>query len=451
MTATRTVAVIGAGPMGLATARQLLAHGFNVRGYELHDDVGGLWDIANPYSTIYASAHLISSKRMTEFADFPMRDDVADYPHHRELHRYFRDYADHFGLRDVYRFRTRVVDVRRTTDGRWAITYEPADGTSADGAPANGATSPHRSTDLGDAVCIATGTLHYPHRPALPGSFDGTLLHSAEYRTPELFRDQRVLIVGCGNSGADIAVDAVHAARSVDLSVRRGYYFLPKYIMGRPTDTLGGAIRLPRAVKQWLDALLIRVVMGTPSNYGLPDPDYRMYEAHPVINSLVLHHLGQGDITPRRDLRAIHGHTVTFADGAQADYDVILLATGYELRYPFIDPAALNWPSGAAPQLYLNVFHPTDDTLFMMGMLEAAGLGWEGRNQQARLVALYLQQLAAGHPAARALQARARRGVDPSVRGGYRYLPLDRMATYVHKGSYQRTVSQYIRALERKA
>ncbi|MEI6740313.1 MAG: NAD(P)-binding domain-containing protein [Gemmatimonadaceae bacterium] len=434
----KTVAVIGAGPMGLATTRHLLAQGFSVQGYELHEDVGGLWDIGNPYSTIYASAHLISSKRMTEFADFPMRESVADYPHHRELHQYFRDYAEHFALRPHYRFGTRVVEVRRTANGQWAITSEPAQRASAS----------TQTTTLVDAVCIATGTLHYPHLPTLPGSFSGTLLHSSAYRTPELFRDQRVLIVGCGNSGADIAVDAVHHARSVDLSVRRGYYFLPKYIMGRPTDTLGGAFPLPRPLKQRLDALLIRVVMGRPSNYGLPDPDYQMYEAHPVVNSLVLHHLGQGDITPRRDLQAIEGQTVTFTNGAQADYDVILLATGYELRYPFIDPAALNWPSGAAPQLYLNVFHPTDDTLFMMGMLEAAGLGWEGRNQQARLVALYLRHLAAGTTAARTLQTRKRQGVDPAVRGGYRYLPIDRMATYVHKGSYQRTVARYIHALE---
>ena len=78
------VAVIGAGPMGLAAAKTLKEQGIAFQGFEMHSDVGGLWDIDAPRSTMYETAHLISSKRMTEFTDFPMADDVADYPSHRE-------------------------------------------------------------------------------------------------------------------------------------------------------------------------------------------------------------------------------------------------------------------------------------------------------------------------------------------------------------------------------
>ena len=84
-------AVIGAGPSGLATARNLQRRGIPWVGYELGDDVGGLWNIDGPRSTVYESAHLISSKRTTEFAEYPMGDAVADYPSHRELLAYFRD------------------------------------------------------------------------------------------------------------------------------------------------------------------------------------------------------------------------------------------------------------------------------------------------------------------------------------------------------------------------
>lgn len=434
-------AIIGAGPMGLACARNLQKLGIPFRGYDRHTGPGGLWDITNPHSTLYQSAHLISSRHMTEFAEFPMPPGPA-YPHHTELQRYFRDYAAHFGLSAHYAYGTRVEQVVPTADGRWAVTTVPEAGRGAE-APAD----QPRHTAVHDGVLIAAGVLHYPHRPALPGPFAGRVLHSSEYRTPEVFAGQRVLVIGCGNSGADIAVDAVHRAARVDLSVRRGYYFLPKFVMGRPTDTLGGAIRLPRALKQRLDGLLVRLVTGKPSHYGLPDPDYRMYEAHPVINSLVLHHLGQGDITPRGPLRAIDGHTVTFANGERADYDLLLLATGYEPRFPFIDHRLLHWEAGPVPRLYLNTFHPTSDTLFLMGMLEAAGLGWEGRNRQAELVALYIRQLAAGARSARALQARKRVVDEPAVRGGYRYLPLDRMAYYVHKESYLRAVEREAAAL----
>ena len=106
-------AVIGAGPMGLATARNLQKQNLPFVGYELHDDVGGLWDIDNPHSTMYESAHLISSKRMTEFREFPMDDRVATYPHHREMKRYFHQYAEHFDLRRHYRFGTRVTALSR--------------------------------------------------------------------------------------------------------------------------------------------------------------------------------------------------------------------------------------------------------------------------------------------------------------------------------------------------
>lgn len=425
-------AVIGAGPMGLAAARTLQKHGLDFVGFEQHSDVGGLWDIANPHSTVYESAHLISSKRMTEFAEFPMRTEVAPYPQHHELKRYFRDFAAHFGLKEKYEFSTKVTRLERAPGGGWMITTE-RDGASR--------------TRAVQAVLIATGTLHHPNQPPLPGTFSGRVMHSAEYKSPETFRDKRVLVVGCGNSGADIAVDAVRHARSVDLSVRRGYWFLPKFLKGKPIDTFGGLITLPRPLKQRLDGLLVRLVVGKPSDYGLPDPDHRLYESHPVMNSLVLHHLAHGDITPRGDLASVDGPRVTFADGSRGEYDVILQATGYSLHYPFIDRAALNWPSGPAPQLYLNAFHPTDDSLFLLGMIEASGLGWQGRYEQAELVALYLKGLRDAHPAAKVLQAEKRLKAHEREVGGFRYLALDRMAYYVHKASYLKSLRRHVRAL----
>lgn len=424
-------ALIGAGPMGLATARNLDKQGIAFTGFELNGDVGGLWDIDNPHSTMYETAHLISSKTMTEFAEFPMRDDVAPYPRHDAMRAYFRDYARHFDLYRRFEFNTRVLSVEPDGAG-WLVTSER-----------DGVTRTRRF----HGVLIANGTLHHPNIPTLPGDFAGRVMHSSEYRSPEVFRDQRVLVVGCGNSGADIAVDAVHHARSVDLSVRRGYYFLPKFLLGRPTDTLG-KLKLPRRLKQWADSLLIKLVMGKPSSYGLPDPDYRMYESHPVMNSLILHHLGHGDIRAQRDIARIDGHTVHFTDGREGDYDIILLATGYKLHYPFIDRAHLNWPQGAgAPQLYLNVFHPDYDNLFMMGMIEAAGLGWEGRNEQAEMVALYIRQLANGSAAALRLKETKRREAGQAMDGGYDYLKLERMAYYVHKDSYRKAVLAQISAM----
>lgn len=425
------IAVIGAGPSGLAMARNLDRFQIPFVGFELHDDVGGLWDIRNPHSTVYESAHLISSKRMTEFKEFPMPERVADYPSHHEMAEYFRDYATHFGLRRHFRFGANVRSIERERDGWW-LTYTQAGET-------------HREHFTG--VVIANGTLNEPNLPKLPGEFTGELHHSSAYKNAELLRDKRVLIIGCGNSGADIAVEGVHHAKSVDISLRRGYYFLPKFVAGKPIDTLGGRMKLPRPLKQRVDAVVIRALVGKPSDYGLPDPDYRLYESHPVMNTLILHHIGQGDIAPRGPIRTVHERTVTFEDGEQHEYDLILLATGYRLHYPFIDRAHLNWPpSAGAPQLYLNIFHPEYNDLFLIGMVEAAGLGWEGRHLQAEIIARYLSEKNKGTSAAAALDQRKRDEVGKPIDGGYDYLALERMAYYVHKESY---LAAMARELER--
>lgn len=422
-------AVIGAGPMGLCTARQLKKYGIPFVGLEQHSDVGGLWDIDNPHSTVYETAHLISSKHTTEFTEFPMSDDVATYPHQRELRQYFHDYAMNFGLYDNYEFRTKVVRVEPAGE-TWSVVTE-CDGVQT------------RRDFAG--VLIANGTLHHPLMPGLPG-YDGELIHAAQYKRPEQFWGKQVLVVGCGNSACDIAVDAVHHANSVDISVRRGYYFVPKFVFGKPADTLG-KLRLPRPLKQFLDGLMIRAFMGKPSDYGLPDPDYKLYESHPVVNSLVLYHLGHGDIHARGDIAKAEGKTITFKDGRSADYDMVLMATGYKLDYPFIHSKLLNW-HGAAPQLYLNCMHPELDSLFMMGMVEATGLGWQGRDEQAEMVALYIRQLQAGKASALNLKQHKSTHYSQSKDGGYKYLKLDRMAYYVNKDDYRDALKKHIGELK---
>jgi cation diffusion facilitator CzcD-associated flavoprotein CzcO len=431
-------AVIGAGPMGLCAARNLHKHGIPCMGFEVHSDVGGLWDIDSSTSTMYQSAHLISSKRMTEFAEFPMGDEVASFPHHSELRSYFRAYAKKFGLYGLYEFNTEVVYCERVGSD-WKITTRTV---------TPGKEGGEEQTRIFGGLLIANGTLHHPNIPRLPGDFDGELLHSSEYRDPQIFAGKRVLLVGCGNSGADIAVDAAHRASSVDISLRRGYYFLPKFIGGVPTDAVGGKVKLPKFIQQRISAALSRFMLGRPSQYGLPEPDYKMFESHPVINSLLLHHIGHGDIKPRRDIAAVEGNKVTFTDGESGDYDLILLATGYKLNYPFIDSQHLNW-SGFAPRLYLNVLHPEYDNLFLMGMVEAAGLGWEGRNEQAELVALYIRQLAAGAASAQKLKALKRERVSLRADGGMQYLQLERMAYYVYKETYLKALRGHTGDLRR--
>ncbi|MEX0365994.1 MAG: flavin-containing monooxygenase [Ruegeria sp.] len=430
MTETREAfALIGAGPMGLATAKVLKEQGIPFQGFELHSDVGGLWDIDGPKSTMYETAHLISSKAMTEFTDFPMADSVAEYPSHRDLKGYFHDFADHFGLREHYRFNAEVIQATplgAPGDG-WRLTWRDAQGE-------------HSAEYAG--LLIANGTLSEPNMPEFAGHFDGELIHASDYRYPNQFEGKRVLVVGAGNSGCDIAVDAIHHAKRCDLSMRRGYYFVPKYIFGKPADTMSGAIKLPMWLKRPIDALILSWFVGDPQKYGFPKPDYRLYESHPVVNSLVLYHAGHGDLRIKADIERLDGHTVRFRDGSHDDYNMILAATGYKLHYPFIDPDLLNW-QGDAPHLYLNAMHPDRDDLFVLGMIEATGLGWQGRHEQAEMVARYIRGLRDGSPAAQELKS-LKSGTFERATGGMNYLNLARMAYYVDKATYRRAVTGWI-------
>lgn len=430
-------ALIGAGPTGLAAAKTLIEQGIPFQGFELHSDVGGLWDIEAPRSTMYESAHLISSKGMTEFADFPMEKGVADYPSHRELKRYFRQFADHFDLRRHFHFNAEVVSahpIGASGEG-WIVTWRDASGAE------------HCDTFAG--ITIANGTLSEPNLPAFAGAFDGELIHSSVYRSARQFTNKRVLVVGAGNSGCDIAVDAVHHAASVDLSVRRGYHFVPKYIFGKPADTIGGAIKLPMWLKRRIDATILRWFTGDPQRYGFPKPDHALYESHPIVNSLVLFHAGHGDLKIRPDIERFDGKNVHFRDGSSSQYDIVLAATGYKLHYPFVDKALLNW-QGDAPHLYLNAMHPTRDDIFVLGMVEASGLGWQGRHEQAELVSRYIRGLRDGTAAARRLKETKAAGFD-RLTGGMDYIDLPRMAYYVEKATFRNAVNAQIRALKKDA
>jgi cation diffusion facilitator CzcD-associated flavoprotein CzcO len=380
---------------------------------------------------MYESAHLISSKTTTEFKDFPMPDNAPDYPSHKLMAKYFIDYAKNFKLYDNYFFHSKIDSVEKLGEQWKVVVIHPERGTK---------------TYLYKGVVIANGTLAKPNIPSFKGHFDGKIIHSAQYKKAAVFEGKRVLVIGAGNSGCDIVVDAVHHAQKADISVRRGYYFVPKYVFGKPSDTIGGKIKLPRRLKQKFDNMLLKWFTGDPERFGFPKPNYKMYESHPVVNTLILHHIGQGDIQVHKDIDRFEGKTVYFKDGKSEDYDVIVMATGYKLDFPFIDKKYLNW-SGMAPDLYLKIFHPTYDNLFVLGMVEAAGLGWEGRYEQAKLMARYIKGLELNLGSAKAFQKK-KAGPQPDLSGGYNYLQLERMSFYVHKDTYRGMVTKEANAIK---
>jgi len=197
-----TVCVIGAGASGLAAIKNLHELGFTVDCFERETDVGGAWNWRHSRSPIYASAHLISSKPFTQFPDFPMPDSWPDYPSHAQVNEYLKHYADHFRLRDSIWFGTEVSSIDPVDGGRWDVTTRPSGG---------GVERVARYA----AVIVANGHNWSPKLPTYEGmdAFRGEMIHASSYKESSTLRGRKVLVVGGGNSGCDIAVEgATHAS-----------------------------------------------------------------------------------------------------------------------------------------------------------------------------------------------------------------------------------------------
>lgn len=424
-----TYCIIGAGAAGLTAAKNLLQQGIACEVIEREDDVGGNWYYSKASSAVYASTHLISSAKLTGYTDFPMPDQ-PDYPRHDQVLDYLRRYARHFGLYDHIRFNTSVEHCERTPDGEWQVTLN------------NGETRRYAG------LIICNGHLWKPRYPDYPGTFSGETLHTKFYKTPDVLRGKRVLVVGAGNSGCDLAVEAVHHAEKVFHSTRRGYRYIPKYIFGIPTDqvnALSNRLYSPRWLRRFINGLIIRLVLGDPARFGLPRPDHKLLESHPIVNSQILYHVGHGDIIPKPDVRELTGDRVTFVDGTQEPIDLIVYATGYTIDFPFIDPAHLKW-QGMGPNLFMHFLHPTYDNLFVIGLLQPdSGIFWL-MDYQAQVAARFIHAQRHNPTAADTLR-RIKAGRQPDIRGGVRHLDSPRHLLEIDHQAYRRAIKRLLKQL----
>ncbi len=359
-----TVCVIGAGASGLTAIKNLKEYGFGVDCYERETGVGGAWNWRHDRSPVYASTHLISSKPLTQYPDFPMPDTWPDYPHHSQLLSYLERYADHFGLRSDIWFGTEVVRVEPAEGQRWDVTTRSTGGYGAE------------RTSRYAAVVVANGHNWSPKLPAYDGldEFRGQVIHASAYKDVTQLRGKRVLVVGGGNTGCDIAVEAGQQAVRCWHSTRRGYWYAPKYVFGRPADQVNDrvrALRLPLRLRQWLFHRTLNLTVGDLTRFGLPKPDHRIYETHPIANSQLIYYIGHGTITPVPDVARFGRNSVTLTDGAEIEPDLVVLATGYLPRFEFLVPEILGNDGSGRPALYLNAFPRRHPTLAVAGLLQS--------------------------------------------------------------------------------
>ena len=302
--------VVGAGPAGLATAARLRARGLNAAILEKSDRVGAVW------RRHYDRLHLHTDRGHSGLPGLKMPLVFGRYPSRAQVVDYLESYAAAFDLKPL--FNTLVCTIRR--DGRaWRVETND-------------------NSLIAPIVIVATGWADFPYSPEWPriAAFDGPILHSSLYRNPEAFAGKRVLVVGFGNSGGEIALDLAEAHVDVTLSVRGPVNVLPRDLLGLPILTWAIAMqRLPPRIGDKLNAPILRLALGRIEDLGLTraakGPRQMIAEDGriPLLDVGTLAQIRSGRIKVRGDIVSFTPNGVVFARSAPEEFDAVILATGF--------------------------------------------------------------------------------------------------------------------------
>ncbi|KOG36943.1 flavin-containing monooxygenase [Streptomyces resistomycificus] len=311
--ADRPVYVIGGGPGGLAAAYALRARGLRAVVLEKSDRVGASW------RGHYDRLHLHTTRRLSGLPGLPMPRRFGRWVSRDNVVRYLEKYAEHHELEIITGVEVSRVD--RSPDGTGWLLH---------------ATGGRELT--GAAVVVATGHNHTPRVPDWPGrdSYTGDLRHAAEYRNPEAYAGRDVLVVGVGNTGAEIAVDLVEGGASrVRLSVRTAPHIVRRSTAGWAAQYTGVLVRhLPVAVVDRLARPMARLSVPDLSAHGLPRPQTGLYSrvnegSIPVQDVGLIDAVRKGTVEVVAAVEAFEDGKVVLADGTRVEPDAVIAATGY--------------------------------------------------------------------------------------------------------------------------
>ncbi|NWT05340.1 FMO5 monooxygenase, partial [Mionectes macconnelli] len=338
--ASQRIAIIGAGASGLCALKCCLDEGLEPTCFERSKDIGGLWRFEehpeDGRASIYRSVIINTSKEMMCFSDFPIPEDFPNYMHNSKIMEYFRMYAQHFDLLCHIRFRTSVCRVSKRPDfattGQWEVVTE---------------SEGKQEAAVFDAVLVCSGHHTDAHLPlnTFPGlkKFEGQYLHSRDYKSPQPFSGKRVVVVGTGNSGVDIAVELSHTAKQVFLSTKRGTWVLHRVAdSGYPFD-FSNLSRFKQLHLSLLPQNITSSFMERKMNarfdhtlYGLK-PQHRIFDQHPTINDDLPNRIISGRVRVKPNIQEFTETSAIFEDGTREDIDVVVFATGYSFSFPFLE------------------------------------------------------------------------------------------------------------------
>ncbi len=385
------VAVIGAGPAGLAAARWLLAQGLEPVVFEASAQIGGRWNGASATSGTWAGMRTNTSRVLSAFSDLDHADGTATYPTREEMGAYLVRYAGLYGLGPRVRLRTRVERLARGEAGGWLLRTQREGRTEE---------------ETFARVVIATGRHAAAEVPAIPGlagspglsGFTGPLgvAHASQYAGPERFRGASVVVAGCSISALEIATELAQAGARVTAAYRRQRYVLPKLVAGVPTDhvmfnraaALAGEVLPPEALAEGLKATVLRIA-GSPDQFGARAPDPNVFAAGITQSHGFLPAVAEGRIAVRPWIERVDGRTVHFADGSSGAYDGLVFGTGYRLSLPWLAPevVAVLGLDGTRIDLHAHSLHPELPGLAFVGLYDLVGPYLPVLELQARWIA----------------------------------------------------------------
>ncbi len=340
--------IIGAGFVGLGIAQALQEAGIDYDQIDASEDIGGNW-----HHGVYETAHIISSRKVTQFDNFPMPEDYPDFPSAQQMWDYLNAFADRFNLRKSIELNRQVTHVRPIENNLWQVTL--ADGEQR----------------IYKGVVMCNGHHWCKRFPKFVGEFSGEIIHSKDYKQPKQLRDKKVLVIGGGNSACDIAAEAARIGSKCVLSMRESVWFIPKTFAGIPVvDLIRGW--MPEWFQRLMLYSIIRLTFGSHQSYGLAKPQHRIFEKHPTLNNEVPYYIKHGRITPKPGVSRLEGKSVEFVDGSREDFDLIVCATGYYVAYPFLPPE-LQRVKGGTVQCYGGSFLDDYIGLSYVGWGQARG------------------------------------------------------------------------------
>ena len=359
--------IVGAGPAGLAVAAALRRRNVPFEILERHDTVASSW------RGHYERLHLHTPKNHSALPFVAFPKSYPRYPSREQVIEYLDAYARGFGLRPQF-----GIDVRRcarSADGTWQVQT-------------------NRDTRRTRRLVIASGFCRTAHRPCWPGleSFGGAVRPSSQYRSGRDFSGRTVLVVGLGNSGAEIALDLVECGAHCEVAVRGPVNIVPRDFLGIPVIRLALAARLlPARIADGINALAMRLTIGDLSRFAIrkrPDgPTVQILRGRqvPVVDVGTAAAIRRGAIRVRPAIASFAADEVRFVDGTNGRFDAVILATGYDtgLRALIADEPGLLDDAGrprasgreAAPGLYFCGFNLVPTGLLREIAIEAGRIG----------------------------------------------------------------------------